>query len=85
MLENPTFDHILYIYCINYYKYSIYKLQIYRYRLKLMMKKINEQVDSSSSEDEKFANILKEAIDQQFLNNNLYSIEKAEAIPQSGK
>jgi len=49
------------------------------------MKKINEQVDSSSSEDEKFANILKEAIDQQFLNNNLYSIEKAEAIPQSGK
>jgi len=50
-----------------------------------MMKKINEQVDSSSSEDEKFANILKEAIDQQFLNNNLYSTEKTEAIPQSGK
>ncbi|XP_018047141.1 PREDICTED: uncharacterized protein LOC108686379 isoform X2 [Atta colombica] len=50
-----------------------------------MMKKISEQVDSSSSEDEKFANILKEAIDQQFLNNNLYSIEKAEAITQSAK
>ncbi|EGI63243.1 hypothetical protein G5I_08271 [Acromyrmex echinatior] len=47
------------------------------------MKKTSEQVDSSSSEDEKFANILKEAIDQQFLNNNLYNIEKAKAIPQS--
>ncbi|XP_018375389.1 PREDICTED: uncharacterized protein LOC108769088 [Trachymyrmex cornetzi] len=47
-----------------------------------MMKKISKQVDSSSSEDEKLANILKEAIDQQFLNNNLYSIEKAKTIPQ---
>ncbi|KYQ53768.1 hypothetical protein ALC60_07251 [Trachymyrmex zeteki] len=47
------------------------------------MKKISEQVDSSSSEDEKFANILKEAIDQQFLNNNLYSLEKTKAIPES--
>ena len=49
------------------------------------MKKISEQVDSSSSEDEKFTNILKEAIDEQFLNNNLYSIEKAKTISPSGK
>ncbi|KYN40906.1 hypothetical protein ALC56_04797 [Trachymyrmex septentrionalis] len=49
------------------------------------MKKISEQVDSSSSEDEKFTNILKEAIDEQFLNNNLYSIEKAKTISPSAK
>ncbi|KYM98371.1 hypothetical protein ALC62_10894 [Cyphomyrmex costatus] len=47
------------------------------------MKKISKQVDSSSSEDENFTNNLKEAIDQQFLNNNLYSVEKVKAVSQS--
>lgn len=49
------------------------------------MKKINEQADLSSSEDETSTNILREAIDQQFLNDDLYSIEKTQAIPSSGK
>lgn len=47
------------------------------------MKKANEQIDLSSSEDEIPQNILKEAIDQQFLNDNLYIVEKAEFIPES--
>ncbi|CAL1681273.1 unnamed protein product [Lasius platythorax] len=46
------------------------------------MKKANEQVDLSSSEDEISPSILKEAIDQQFLNDNLYT-GKAEFVPES--
>lgn len=48
------------------------------------MKKANEQVDLSSSEDEISPSILKEAIDQQFLNDNLYT-GKAEFVPESSK
>ncbi|KAL0126856.1 hypothetical protein PUN28_005310 [Cardiocondyla obscurior] len=42
------------------------------------MKNINKQADLSSSEDETSANILKEAIDQQFLNDDLYNVEKVD-------
>lgn len=49
------------------------------------MKKINEQADLSSSEDETSTSILREAIDEQFLNNDLYSIKKTQAIFSSGK
>lgn len=49
------------------------------------MKEINEQSNLSSSEDEACTSTLKEAIDQQFLNDNLYSIEKTQPIPSSGK
>lgn len=52
--------------------------------LELEMKKANEQVDLSSSEDEISPSILKEAIDQQFLNDNLYT-GKAEFVPESSK
>ncbi|XP_011644984.1 uncharacterized protein LOC105432071 isoform X2 [Pogonomyrmex barbatus] len=47
------------------------------------MKKVNEQTDSSSSEDETSTNSLKEAIDQEFLSNDLYSVKKNKIIPQS--
>ncbi|XP_025995834.1 uncharacterized protein LOC105193021 [Solenopsis invicta] len=40
------------------------------------MKEINEQADLSSSEDEAFTNSLREAIDQQFLHDDMYSAEK---------
>ncbi|XP_011706149.1 PREDICTED: uncharacterized protein LOC105461348 isoform X2 [Wasmannia auropunctata] len=59
-----------------------YKLQIYKYRLKLIMKKISKQTDLSSSEDEDIS-ILKEAIDQEFFTDNLYSTRKAKVISQS--
>lgn len=48
------------------------------------MKKINEQSNLSSSEDEASTNTLREAIDQQFLNDDLYSTEKTQVIA-SGK
>lgn len=49
------------------------------------MKKIKKETDLSSSEDEASTNILKEAIDQQFLTNDLYNTDKAKVISQSGK
>lgn len=49
------------------------------------MEKINKQIDLSSSEDEVSTNILKEAIDQQFLTNDLYNMKKAKVISQSSK
>lgn len=49
------------------------------------MKKINGRIDLSSSEDEASTNILRQAIDQQFLNDDLYNIEKTQVIPSSGK
>jgi len=52
-----------------------------------MMKKVymRKQANLSSSEDEASTNALREAIDQQFLNSNLYSMEKSKVISQSGK
>jgi len=44
-----------------------------------------ERIDVSSSEDEICSNNLKEAIDQQFLNDNLYIPRKAEFAPESSK
>ncbi|XP_012540534.1 uncharacterized protein LOC105839060 isoform X2 [Monomorium pharaonis] len=41
------------------------------------MKEINERLDLSSSEDEVFTDNLKQAIDQQFLHDDLYNTEKA--------
>ncbi|XP_077255149.1 uncharacterized protein LOC143893529 isoform X2 [Temnothorax americanus] len=45
------------------------------------MKNINEGADLSSSEDETSTNILREAIDQQFLNNDMYSVKKVQVTP----
>ncbi|XP_025267087.1 uncharacterized protein LOC105249487 isoform X2 [Camponotus floridanus] len=42
-----------------------------------------ERIDLSSSEDEICSNNLKEAIDQQFLNDNLYITRKTEFAPES--
>lgn len=42
------------------------------------------QTDSSSSENEISVNILKEVIDQQFLNDNLYISKKTIGVPQHG-
>ncbi|XP_070153635.1 uncharacterized protein [Polyergus mexicanus] len=47
------------------------------------MKKAIKQTDLSSSEDEISPSILKEAIDQQFLNDNLYSTRKGQFVPES--
>lgn len=52
--------------------------------LELRMKKA-ERIDLSSSEDEICSNNLKEAIDQQFLNDNVYITRKAEFAPESSK
>lgn len=43
------------------------------------------KTDLSSSEDEISPSILKEAIDQQFLNDNLYSTRKDQFVPESSK
>lgn len=52
----------------------------------LRMKKANEErIDSSSSEDEIYSNNLKEAIDQQFLNDDPYITRKTEFAPESSK
>ncbi|XP_071571555.1 uncharacterized protein [Temnothorax nylanderi] len=45
------------------------------------MNNINEGADLSSSEDEASTNILREAIDQQFLNNDMYSMKKVQVTP----
>ncbi|XP_025154238.1 uncharacterized protein LOC105182323 isoform X2 [Harpegnathos saltator] len=42
------------------------------------MTKSNEEMDISSSEDEISTHILKEAVDQQFLNENLYNTQSRE-------
>ncbi|XP_050452912.1 uncharacterized protein LOC126852292 [Cataglyphis hispanica] len=47
------------------------------------MKEANKQTDLSSSEDEISPSILQEAIDQQFLNDNLYSARKGQFVPDS--
>ncbi|XP_011877032.1 PREDICTED: uncharacterized protein LOC105567086 [Vollenhovia emeryi] len=47
------------------------------------MKKVNERAHLSSSEDEASTSILREAIDQEFLNDDLYSMEEARVIPSS--
>ncbi|XP_012218099.1 uncharacterized protein [Linepithema humile] len=46
------------------------------------MEKVNEQANSSSSENEMSVKILKEVIDQQFLNDNLYISKKTIIVPQ---
>lgn len=53
--------------------------------LELRMEKANKLIDSSSSEDEISQSILQEAIDQQFLKNNLYTAGRVESAPESGK
>jgi len=45
--------------------------------------KRDKQTDLSSSEDEASISILREAIDHQFLSNDLYNIEKSQVIPFS--
>lgn len=42
-------------------------------------------MDISSSEDEISTDVFKEAIDQQFLNDNLYNTAKLPLIPQSSE
>lgn len=49
------------------------------------MGKINNRTDSSSSEDEISTSVLREIVDQDFLNDDLYSTEKDKVVPQSGK
>lgn len=42
-------------------------------------------MDTSSSEDEISTDVLKEAVDEQFLNDNLYNTGKLQPVLQSSK
>ena len=57
----------------------------YQFCWNLKMRKANGQADSSDSEDEVSASVLREAIDQQFLNDDLYVARRAEIVPESSK